>query len=235
MSDQSLPFRNTGLMSGLRREYKQRVANLSEDVAQAYELRVKVDRANREFKEGFGRNIDELLLHHSDIIKNSDAVKTGDSLLLTEGDIAALYNKLGNKVIPEQWYEYVLEIIRKNEKLKAQEKATREKHYELYHQEGRPHMTRDNGSYTRRMDWYAKRLFRPQDTTEDGPLPVKIVKRLEFLKDGEADISESDFELDLSARTYVPIDALRPGVESKDPSLCLWIERMYGYEDLRDS
>ncbi|EXL69022.1 hypothetical protein FOPG_14977 [Fusarium oxysporum f. sp. conglutinans race 2 54008] len=110
----------------------------------------------------------------------------------------------------------------------------REKYYELYHQKGRPRMTRDNGYYTRRMHWYAERLFSRENTTEDGPLPVKIVKRLAFLElYGEADVSESDFEQDLSARTDIPIEALRPaGVESKDS--ILWIERRYGCRGRRD-
>ncbi|WKT52400.1 hypothetical protein QSH57_002914 [Fusarium oxysporum f. sp. vasinfectum] len=234
MSDQSLPFRNKSVISDLRREYKQRVSNFAEDIAQVYELRAKVDRANRDFKEGLGKDIDRLLLLHSEIIKGSDAVKTGDSLLLAEGDIITLYHQLGTKVVSEHWYECVLENIWENEKLKAQEKMVREKYYELYHQKGRPRMTRDNGYYTRRMHWYAERLFSRENTTEDGPLPVKIVKRLAFLElYGEADVSESDFEQDLSARTDIPIEALRPaGVESKDS--ILWIERRYGCRGRRD-
>ncbi|RKK78489.1 hypothetical protein BFJ69_g5539 [Fusarium oxysporum] len=151
MSDQSLPFRNKSVISDLRREYKQRVSNFAEDIAQVYELRAKVDRANRDFKEGLGKDIDRLLLLHSEIIKGSDAVKTGDSLLLTEGDIIALYHQLGTKVVSEHWYECALENTWENKKLKAQEKMVREKYYELYHQKGRPRMTRDNGYYTRRM------------------------------------------------------------------------------------
>ncbi|KAI7758984.1 hypothetical protein LZL87_009979 [Fusarium oxysporum] len=137
MSDQSLPFRNKSFMSDLRREYKQRVANFAEDVVQVYEFRAKVDRANRESKEGLGKDINQTLRNHK-----------------AEDDITALSHQLGTKVIPEHC---------------------------------------------------------PQDTTEDGSLPVKIVKRLEFLKlYGETDISESDFEQDLSARTDIPIAALRP-------------------------
>ncbi|KAL5593210.1 hypothetical protein FOBRF1_012312 [Fusarium oxysporum] len=55
MSDQSLPFRNKSVISDLRREYKQRVSNFAEDIAQVYELRAKVDRPNRDFEEGLGR------------------------------------------------------------------------------------------------------------------------------------------------------------------------------------
>ncbi|KAG7409333.1 hypothetical protein Forpe1208_v011080 [Fusarium oxysporum f. sp. rapae] len=194
MSDQSLPFRNKSFMSDLRREYKQRVANFAEDVVQVYEFRAKVDRANRESKEGLGKDINQTLRNHK-----------------AEDDITALSHQLGTKVIPEHWYECILESVRENEKLKAQEKMVREKYYGLYHHKGHPRMTRDNGYYTRRMDCYAESLFSPQDTTEDGSLPVKIVKRLEFLKlYGETDISESDFEQDLSARTDIPIAALRP-------------------------
>ncbi|KAJ0153430.1 hypothetical protein HZ326_4153 [Fusarium oxysporum f. sp. albedinis] len=139
MSDQSLPFRNKSVIWDLRREYKQRVSNFAEDIAQVYELRAKVDRANRDFKDGLGKDVDRLLLLHSEIIKGSDAVKTGDSLLLTEGDIIALYHQFGTKFVSEDWYECVLENIWENEKLKAQEKMVREKYYELYHQKGRPH------------------------------------------------------------------------------------------------
>ncbi|KAH7150926.1 hypothetical protein DER46DRAFT_664895 [Fusarium sp. MPI-SDFR-AT-0072] len=211
MSDQSLPFRNKSFMSDFRREYKQRVANFAENVAQVYEFRAKVDRGNRESKEGLGKDIDQLMLLHSEIIKGTDAARTGDSLLLAEDDITALSHQLGTKVIPEHWYECILESVRENEKLKAQEKMVREKYYGLYHQKGRPRMTRDNGYYTRRMDCYAESLFSPQDTTEDGSLPVKIVKRLEFLKlYGETDVSESNFEQDLSAWTDISIAALRP-------------------------
>ncbi|RKK08075.1 hypothetical protein BFJ68_g3674 [Fusarium oxysporum] len=120
MSDQSLPFRNKSVIWDLRREYKQRVSNFAEDIAQVYELRAKVDRANRDFKDGLGKDVDRLLLLHSEIIKGSDAVKTGDSLLLTEGDIIALYHQLGTKVVSEHWYECVLENIWENEKVKAQ-------------------------------------------------------------------------------------------------------------------
>jgi hypothetical protein len=115
------------------------VSNFAEDIAQVYELRAKVDRANRDFKDGLGKDVDRLLLLHSEIIKGSDAVKTGDSLLLTEGDIIALYHQFGTKFVSEDWYECVLENIWENEKLKAQEKMVREKYYELYHQKGRPH------------------------------------------------------------------------------------------------
>ncbi|EXK87520.1 hypothetical protein FOQG_08869 [Fusarium oxysporum f. sp. raphani 54005] len=62
MSDQSLPFRNKSVISDLRREYKQCVSNFAEDIAQVYELRAKVYRANREFKEGLGKDIYQLLL-----------------------------------------------------------------------------------------------------------------------------------------------------------------------------
>ncbi|KAK2669515.1 hypothetical protein RAB80_015041 [Fusarium oxysporum f. sp. vasinfectum] len=148
---------------------------------------------------------------------------------------SSLYHQFGTKFVSEHWYECVLENIWENEKLKAQEKMVREKYYELYHQKGRPRMARDNGYYTRRMHWYAERLFSRENTTEDGPLPVKIVKRLAFLElYGEADVSESDFEQDLSARTDIPIEALRPaGVEIKDS--ILWIEGRYGCRGRRDS
>ncbi|CCT72880.1 uncharacterized protein FFUJ_12774 [Fusarium fujikuroi IMI 58289] len=218
MSDQSLPFRSNKFMSELRQDYKQRVSTFAEDLAQVYELRFKVDRANREFKEGIGRQIDQLMLIHSNLIQEADAVCTGDSLLLTEEDIMTLYFHLGTQVIPAHWLACVLDNIRENEKLKAQEKMVKNRYCELYHQKGRPRMTRNNGHYTRRMDWYARRLFGRQETTEDGRLPVKIVKRLEFLKRyGQADVSATDFEHDLSSRTCVSVEAFRPSEHGKRP------------------
>lgn len=205
-------------MSELRQDYKQRVSTFAEDLAQVYELRVKVDRANREFKEGIGRQIDQLMLIHSEIIQDADAACTGDSLLLTEEDIMALYFHLGTQVIPAHWLACVLDNIRENEKLNAQENMMKSRYRELYHQKGRPRMTRNNGHYTRRMDWYARRLFGRQETTEDGRLPVRIVKRLEFLKRyGQADVSATDFEHDLSARTCVSVEDLRPSEHGKRP------------------
>ncbi|CZR49004.1 uncharacterized protein FPRO_12441 [Fusarium proliferatum ET1] len=196
MSDQSLPFRSNKFMSELRQDYKQRVSTFAEDLARVYELRFKVDRANREFKEGIGRQIDQLMLIRSELIQEADVVCTGDSLLLTEEDKMILYFHLGTQVIPAHWLASVLDNIRENEKLKAQEKMVKNRYCELYHQKGRPRMTRNNGHYTRRMDWYARRLFGRQETTEDGRLPVRIVKRLEFLKRyGQADISATDLSM----------------------------------------
>ncbi|KAF5253048.1 hypothetical protein FANTH_2021 [Fusarium anthophilum] len=211
MCDQSLPFRNNNFMSKMRQDYKQRVSAFAEDLSQVYELRVKVDRANREFKETVGKKIDQLMLLHSQILQEADAISQGDSLLLTEQDISALSHHLGTQLIPEYWEACVVENIRENEKLKAQEKMVRSRYLELYHQKGRPRMTRNNGHYTRRMDWYARRLFSRQDKVEDGPISVRTVKRLEFLKlYGEPDVSGTDFEHDLSARTCVPVEDLRP-------------------------
>ncbi|KAG4261851.1 hypothetical protein FPRO03_11319 [Fusarium proliferatum] len=177
MSDQSLPFRSNKFMSELRQDYKQRVSTFAEDLARVYELRFKVDRANREFKEGIGRQIDQLMLIHSELIREADVVCTGDSLPLTEEDKMTLYFHLGTQVIPAHWLASVLDNIRENENLKAQEKKVKNRYCELYHQKGRPRMTRNNGHYTRRMDWYVRRLFGRQETTEDGRLPVRIVKR----------------------------------------------------------
>ncbi|CVL03692.1 uncharacterized protein FPRN_11877 [Fusarium proliferatum] len=218
MSDQSLPFRSNKFMSELRQDYKQRVSTFAEDLARVYELRFKVDRANREFKEGIGRQIDQLMLIHSELIQEADVVCTGDSLLLTAEDKMTLYFHLGTQVIPAHWLASVLDNIRENEKLKAQEKMVKNRYCELYHQKGRPRMTRNNGHYTRRMDWYARRLFGRQETTEDGRLPVRIVKRLEFLKRyGQADVSATDFEHDLSARTCVSAEDFRPREYGKRP------------------
>ncbi|KAF5649036.1 hypothetical protein F52700_856 [Fusarium sp. NRRL 52700] len=202
MSDHPLPFRNNEFVSELRQGYKQQVSNFTEDLAQVYELRVKVDRANREFKEGIGRQIDQLMLTHPEILQEADAVGAGDSLLLTAEDITTLFLRLGTRFVPGHWVARVIENIRENDKLKAQEKMVRSRYLELYNQKGRPRMTRNHGHYTRRMDWYARRLFSRQDAAQDRPMPVKIVKRLEFLKlYGEKDVSETDFEQDLSART----------------------------------
>ncbi|KAF5628142.1 hypothetical protein F25303_10518 [Fusarium sp. NRRL 25303] len=218
MSAQLMPFRSNKFMSDLRQDYKQRVSTFAEDLAQVYELRVKVDRANREFKEGIGRQIDQLMLIHSEIIQEADAACTGDSLLLTEEDIMTLCFHLSTQVIPAHWLACVLDNIRENEKLNAQENMMKNRYRELYHQKGRPRMTRNNGHYTRRMDWYARRLFGRQDTTEDGRVPVRIVKRLEFLKRyGQADLSATDFEHDLSARTCVSVEDLRPRENEKRP------------------
>ncbi|KAF4500863.1 hypothetical protein FAGAP_2955 [Fusarium agapanthi] len=217
MCDQSLPFRSGNFMSKLRQDYKQRVSTFAEDLSQVYELRIKVDRANREFKETIGKKIDKLMLLHSEILQEADAIRKGDSLLLTEQDITALSHHPGTQLIPEHWEACVLDNIRENEKLKAQEKMVRSRYLELYHQKGRPRMTRSNGHYTRRMDWYARRLFSREVAVEDGPLPVRIVKRLEFLKlCGEIDVSETDFEHDLSARTYVSVEDLRPRGHGKE-------------------
>jgi len=203
-------------MSKLRQDYKQRVSTFAEDLTQVYELRVKIDRANREFKEGIGRQIDQLMLIHSEIIQETVAVRAEDSLLLTEEDIMTLYFHLGKQVIPSHWLASVLDNISENEKLKAQEKMVKNQYCELYHQKGRPRMTRNNGHYTRRMDWYARRLFSRQDTTEDGGLPVRTVKRLEFLKrHGRGDVSATDFEHDFSARTCVSVEDLRPSEHGK--------------------
>ncbi|KAG5805511.1 hypothetical protein H9Q71_009915 [Fusarium xylarioides] len=211
MSDQSLPFRNENFTSELRQHYRQRVSNFADDLAQVYELRVKVDRANREFKEGVGKQIDQLMLLHSEILQGADAIRTGDSLLLTDQDITSLFLHLGTQVIPGHWVACVLDHVRENEKLRAQEKMVKSRYYDLYHQKGRPRMTRNNGYYTRRMDWYARRLFSREGAPEDGRLPVRIVKRLEFLKlYGEKDVSASDFKHDLSARTGISVKDLRP-------------------------
>ncbi|KAF5606418.1 uncharacterized protein FSUBG_6025 [Fusarium subglutinans] len=211
MCDQSLPFRSSNFMSKLRQDYKQRVSTFAEDLSRVYELRVKIDRANREFKETIGKQIDQLMLLHSEILQEADAIRQGDSLLLTEQDIATLSHHPGIQVVPEHWQACVLENIRENEKLKAQEMMVRSRYLELYHQKGRPRMTRNNGHYTRRMDWYARRLFSRQGNVGDGPIPARTVKRLEFLKlYGEPDVSETDFEHDLSARTNVSIEDLRP-------------------------
>ncbi|PNP85452.1 hypothetical protein FNYG_01281 [Fusarium nygamai] len=211
MSNQSLPFRNNKSMSKLRQDYNQRVSTFAEDLSQVYALRVKVDRANREFKESIGKQIDHLMLLQSEIIQEADAIRTGDSLLLTEEDIATLAHHPGIQLIPEYWLVCLLDNIRENEKLKAQEKLVRSRYCELYHQKGRPRVTRNNGHYTRRMDWYARHLFSREGAAEDGRLPVKIVKRLEFLKRyREPDASQTDFEHALSARTNVSVEALRP-------------------------
>ncbi|KAF5552692.1 hypothetical protein FMEXI_2843 [Fusarium mexicanum] len=87
MCDQSLPFRSNNFMSKLRQDYRQRVSTFAEDLSRVYELRVKVDRANREFKEKIGKQIDQLMLLHSEILQEADAIRKGDSLLLTEQDL----------------------------------------------------------------------------------------------------------------------------------------------------
>ncbi|KAF5724630.1 hypothetical protein FMUND_674 [Fusarium mundagurra] len=211
MSNQSLPFRSNKSMSKLRRDYEQSVSTFAEDLSQVYELRVKVDRANREFKETIGKQIDHLMLLQSEIIQEADAIRTGDSLLLAEQDIATLANHPDIQLIPEHWLVCLLDNIRDNEKLKAQEKMVRDRYYELYHQQGRPCMTQNNGHYTRRMDWYARRLFSREGAAEDGRVPVRIVKRLEFLTMyGVPDVSQTEFDHYLSARTNVSVEALRP-------------------------
>ncbi|KAF5694775.1 hypothetical protein FDENT_903 [Fusarium denticulatum] len=211
MSNQSLPFRSNKSMSKLRQDYQQRASTFAEDLSQVYQLRVKVDRANREFKETIGKQIDNLMLLQSEIIQEADAIRTGDSLLLTEQDIATLAHHPDIQLIPEHWLVCLLENIRENEKLKEQEKMVKNRYQELYHQKGRPRMTRKNGYYTRRMDWYARRLFRREDAADDGRLPVRIVNRLEFLKRyREPDVSQADFEDALSARTNVSVEDLRP-------------------------
>ncbi|KAF5579433.1 hypothetical protein FPCIR_11091 [Fusarium pseudocircinatum] len=211
MPNQSLPFRSNKSMSKLRQDYQQRASTFAEDLSQVYNLRIKVDRVNREFKETIGKQIDHLMLLQSEIIQEADAIRTGDSLLLTEQDIATLAHHPDIQLIPEHWLVCLLENVRENEKLKEQEKVVKNRYQELYHQKGRPPMTRNNGHYTRRMDWYARRLFNREGGDEDGRLPVKIVKRLEFLKRyGEPDASQIDFEHTLSARTNVSVEALRP-------------------------
>ncbi|KAF4439037.1 hypothetical protein FACUT_4391 [Fusarium acutatum] len=216
MCDQFLPFRSNKFVSELRQEYKQRMSNFAEDLSQVYELRVKVDRANRKFKETIGKQLDHLMLLHSEILQEANAIRTGDSLLLTEQDITALSQHPGIQVIPEHWLACVLDNIGENEKLKAQEKMVKNRYCELYHQKGRPRITRNKGHYTRRMDWYARHLFSQKGAAEDGRRLIKIVKRLEFLKlYGEPDVSETEFEHDLSARTNVSGEALRPRANGK--------------------
>lgn len=187
-------------MPKLRHDYDQRASTFAEDLSQVYKLRVKVDRENREFKETIGKQIDHLMLLQSEIIEEADAIRTGDSSLLTEQEISTLAHHPGIQLIPEHWLVCLLENIRENEKLKVQEKIVKSRYQELYHQKGRPRMTLKNGHYARRMDWYARRLFSRQGAAEDERLPVKIVKRLEFLKQyRELDASQTDFEHALSA------------------------------------
>ncbi|KAF5978568.1 hypothetical protein FCOIX_5833 [Fusarium coicis] len=200
MSYQTLPFRSNKSMSKLRHDYDQRASTFAEDLSQVYKLRVKVDRENREFKETIGKQIDHLMLLQSEIIEEADAIRTGDSSLLTEQEISTLAHHPGIQLIPEQWLVCLLENIQENEKLKAQEEIVKSRYQDLYHQKGRPRMTLKNGHYTRRMDWYARRLFSQRGAAGDERLPVKIVKRLEFLKQyRELDASQTDFEHALSA------------------------------------
>ncbi|KAF5557896.1 hypothetical protein FNAPI_5269 [Fusarium napiforme] len=195
MSSQSLPFRSNKTMSKLRQDYNQRASTFAEDLSEVYKLRVKVDRVNREFKESIGKQIDYLMLLQSEIIQEADAIRAGDCLLLTEQEISTLAHHPGIQLIPEHWLVCLLENIRENEKLKAQEQTVKNRYQELYHQKGRPRMTLNNGHYTRRMDWYARRLFRREAVTEDERLPVKTIKRLEFLKQyREPDVSQTDLE-----------------------------------------
>ncbi|KAF5621097.1 uncharacterized protein FTJAE_11438 [Fusarium tjaetaba] len=187
-------------MSKLRQDYNQRASTFAGDLSKVYKLRVKVDRANREFKESIGKQIDHLMLLQSEIIQEADAIRAGGSLLLTEQEISTLAHHAGIQLIPEHWLACLLENIRENEKLKAQEQMVKNRYQELYHQRGRPRMTLNNGHYTRRMDWYARRLFRREAVAEDERLPVKTIKRLEFLKQyTEPDAPQTDFEDALSA------------------------------------
>ncbi|KAF5579399.1 hypothetical protein FPANT_9649 [Fusarium pseudoanthophilum] len=194
MSYRPLPFRSNKSMSKLRHDYDQRASTFAEDLSQVYKLRVKVDRANREFKESIGKQIDHLMLLQSEIIQEADAIRAGDSSLLTEQEISTLAHHPDIQLIPEHWLVCLLENIGENEKLKAQEQTVKNRYQELYHQKGRPRMTLKNGHYTRRMDWYARRLFCRNGGDEDGRLPVKTVKRLQFLKQyREPDASQTDF------------------------------------------
>ncbi|RBQ71705.1 hypothetical protein FVER14953_13453 [Fusarium verticillioides] len=200
MSNQSSPFQSNKSMSKLRQDHNQRVSTFAEDLSQVYKLRVKVDKETREFKATIGKQIDHLMLLQSEIIQEADAIRTGDSPLLTEQEISTLAHHPRIQLIPEHWLVCLLKNIGENEKLKEQEKMVKNRYQELYHQRGRPRMTLKNGHYTRRMDWYARRLFRRKAVAEDERLPIKIVKRLEFLKQyREPDASQTDFEPALSA------------------------------------
>jgi hypothetical protein len=176
MSNQFLPFRNEKFMSGLisetRRGHSRYISNFAEDIAQSYQLRVKVDRANREFKEETANYIDNSMLLQVEVMRGAKTVLIGDTCVLAEEDITTVFNQLRTKAISERWYECFIENMQENERLRLQEKTVRDMYYALYHQKGRPLLTRNNGYYTSRMDWYARRLFSQESSSEDGALQI---------------------------------------------------------------